>query len=69
MQGIVARIEVGGHRDDLLHFRRVPDAEQQRLDAAVTPPEHVHRPGFQVIQQRGEIVGHLLVGELVRTVG
>ena len=65
----VARIEVGGHRGDLLHLRRMPDPEQQGFDAAVAPPQHVDRPDLQVVEQRREIVGHLLVGELVGTVG
>ena len=46
----------------------MPDAEQQRLDASVAPPEHVHRPRLQVIEERSKIIGHLFIGDLVGAV-
>ena len=43
-----------------------PDAKQQRLDAAIASSEYVcRRRSFQMIEQDGQIVGHLLVGDLV----
>ena len=38
-------------------------AEQQRLDAAVAPANHIHRPEREMVDQRRQIVGHLLVGD------
>jgi hypothetical protein len=44
------------------------DAEQEGFDAAVAPAEDVDRAGVKVVEQRGEVVGHFLVGDLVGAV-
>ena len=39
------------------------DAEKQGLDAAVTPTQHQHRAGVEMVQQGGEVIAHGFEGQ------
>lgn len=68
LEGFLGRVEVRRYRDDALDLVWVPNPEQQGLNPTVAPSEHVYGAGSQMIEECGEVVRHLLVGEPLQAV-